>query len=68
MEWRFCFLKKVIFKIHNSKSKFEISIQNQQSKIYEHALTNFELQFVVSEVLPHFSLLSFYARGEKVQC
>ena len=40
--------------IHNSKSKFEISNQNQKFKINEHALTNFELQFVISDVMPHF--------------
>ena len=61
-------------KIYNLKSKFEIQSkfeipsQNPKFKIYEHAHTNFELWFIISDVLPHFFLFSFYACDEKVQC
>ena len=50
------------------QSKLEIPNQNPEFKIYERAHTNFELQFIISDVLPHVFLFSSYACDEKVQC
>ena len=46
---------------------FKIQNQNQKFKVYEHALTNFRLSFVISDVLPHFFLFSSYTHDGKVQ-
>ena len=44
--------------MRNSKSKF---------KIFTHAPTNFEFEFVISNVLPHSISLNTYTHDEKVQ-
>ena len=65
---------KFKIKIYNLKSKFEIQskfeipIQNPKFKIYDRVHTNCELQFTISDVLPHFFPSVSYACDEKVQC
>ena len=55
---------KIEFKIRDQNEKFK----KKKFKICTHELTNFEFKFVISDILPHFCLLSTYAHNEKVQC
>ena len=49
-------------------SKFEIPNQHQKFENYMVALNNFEVQFVINNILPYFFLFSSYVPDEKVQC
>ena len=57
-------------KIRNQNSQCKVKMRNWKEKflICINAPVNFEFEFVISNVLPHFFLLSTYAHDEKVQC